>query len=103
MEIGDQISTEMEIDDRWQGMCVFQRLRACACVYSCFWWVAVWPGGWLNRGITALLGKREGMGGRFSFLRGVPNPFLNSREIAKMRLSPQNKGMKHTGMGISIM
>lgn len=37
LEMGDQISTEMEIDDGWQGVRVFLCLRAsaCVCVYIC--------------------------------------------------------------------
>ena len=66
LEKGDQISTEADIDDGWQGVCVFLCLRACACVYLCFWW----PEGWLSREITPLLGNTGGIGGRFSFLRG---------------------------------
>lgn len=74
LEIGDQISKEMEMDDGWQGMCVCFSVGVpvpvCICV---FWWVAVWPEGWLNGEITTLLGNRGGgMGGRFSFLRGGP-------------------------------
>lgn len=67
-------------------MCVC--LHAYACVYLGFWWVVLWPGGWLSKGgIIPLLRNRGGIGGRFSF-RGVPNRFLKSHWIVKTQIEP---------------
>lgn len=89
----DQVSAEM--DDGWQRECVFACLRACACVYLCFWWVAGVTtrvvGGWgsgLSWEITPVLRSRGGYRRQVVFLGGPLNLFLKSHRITQTEIEP---------------
>lgn len=69
------------------SVCVSVFACLCLCVFVLLVGCSVWPGGWLSREITPLLGNRGGYRRQVFFSKGVQNLFLKSHEITKLRLS----------------
>lgn len=87
---------QIRFQQRWMmGGSVSVCLRACACVYLCFWWVAGVTtrvvGGWgsgLSWEITPVLRSRGGYRRQVVFLGGPLNLFLKSHRITQTEIEP---------------